>query len=131
MDIKKANTNFSVEQLLNGKLNKEQFKVDFTPMWHYLDNLERKIGGFDKVTMKEILESVYEFAIISVSLDKADMTTRIDNLNEQNLKWFQKADNLELELNNLKAAYEELRKTTDQGVSVSEETPFEIAANSQ
>lgn len=97
MDIKGMNTGFSVEQLMTGKLNKEQFKVNFLPMWQFLDNWERKVGGFDNVQIKDIFEGIYEYAIVSVSLDKADMQTRIDNLTEQNIKWYTKATDLEKE----------------------------------
>jgi len=113
MDIKSANTNFSVEQLLNGKLNKNQFKVDFNPMWHFLDNMERKVGGFKNIDMKQVLEAVYEFATISVSLDKADMTTRIDSLNEANLKWFTKATDLEKEVEILRLKLQESQSTKE------------------
>lgn len=115
MDIKKQNTNFSVEDLLSGKLAKDQFKVDFLPMWHYLDNFERKTNGFkdaqgQPLPMAKILEAVYEFGTISVGLEKADMTSRIDNLNEQNLRWFSKAQDLEKENERLKERLHELEK---------------------
>ena len=110
-DITKMNKNFSVEALLNpDKVQqlKSQFQIDYHPMWHFLDNLERKTQGFKlgpngkEMTTGQIFEAIYEFATISVSLDKADMQTRIDNLNEQNLKWYTKADNLEQENARLK-----------------------------
>ena len=115
MDIKKQNAGFSVEQLLNGNLAKNQFKVDFLPMWHYLDNMERKTNGFKDVNgeplpMSKIFEALYEFGVISTGLEKADMTTRIDNLNEQNLRWFNKANALELENKVLKERISELEK---------------------
>lgn len=118
MDIKKQNTNFSVEDLLSGKLAKNQFKVDFLPMWHYLDNLERKTNGFkdtngEPLPMSKIFESIYEFGVISVGLEKADMQTRIDNLNEQNLKWFNKANALELEVKNLKQLLQEKQSSKE------------------
>lgn len=102
MDIKKANSDFRIEELVNGKLAKGQFQVDYLPMWQFLDNMDRKLGGLDKVPLKDIFEGIYEFATIQVSLDKADMQSRIDNLNEANLKWFTKASNLEQELEILK-----------------------------
>lgn len=116
MEIKDMNKNFSIEALLNpDKVDqlKSQFVIDYQPMWHFLDNMERKVGGFNKVTMKEILEAVYEFATISVSLDKADMQTRIDNLNAQNLKWFTKADNLEAENVRLKQLLQEKQSSNE------------------
>lgn len=113
MDIKKANTGFSVEQLLTGKLNKEQFQVNFLPMWKFLDGWERKAGGFDKVPMKDIFEGIYEYATISVSLDKADMTTRIDNLNEKNLEIFIKCENLLKENELLKQRLQEKQTTNE------------------
>lgn len=113
MDIKKMNTGFSVEQLLTGKLNKEQFQVNFLPMWQFLDNWERKVGGFDKVAMKDIFEGIYEYATISVSLDKADMQTRIDNLNEKNLEIFIKCENLLKENELLKQRLQEKQTTKE------------------
>jgi len=103
MDLKSMNKNFSIEELLTGKLSRNNFQIDYQPLWHFLDNMEKRVGGFDKVTMKEILEAVYEFALISVSLDKADLQTRIDYLSEQNIKWYTKADSLETENSQLKA----------------------------
>jgi uncharacterized protein YfdQ (DUF2303 family) len=111
MDIKNMNKNFSIEALLDPrKVNdlKNQFQMDYMPLWHFLDNMERKVGGFDKINMKEILEAVYEFATINVSLDKADTQTRIDNLTEQNIKWFTKADSLQTENEVLKYRIKEL-----------------------
>lgn len=118
MDIKKQNTGFSVEQLLNGSMAKNEFKVDFLPMWHYLDNLERKTNGFkeangEPLPMSKIFEAIYEFGIISVGLEKADMQTRIDNLNEQNLKWFNKANALELEVKNLRQLLQEKQSSKE------------------
>ena len=118
MDIKKQNAGFSVEQLLNGSIAKNQFKVDFLPMWHYLDNMERKTNGFKDINgeplpLSKIFEAIYEYASISVGLDKADMQTRIDNLNEQNLKWFNKANALELELKNLRQLLQEKQSSNE------------------
>lgn len=118
MDIKDANTSFKIEDLVMGKLAKQKFQVDFLPMWKFLDGWERKAGGFDKVPMKDIFEGIYEYALISVSLDKADTQTRIDNLNEQNLKWYTKADTLEAENTRLKARIAEL----EEGQSVQQDT---------
>lgn len=105
VDYTKQNKNFSVEALLDPKKLQEvknQFQVDYTPMWHFLDNMERKVGGFDKIPLKQVLEAVFEFATIQVSLDKADMQTRIDSLNDNNLKWHTRAMDLEKELETLK-----------------------------
>lgn len=107
MDIKKANANFSVEQLLTGNLAKNQFKVDYLPMWQFLDNWERKAGGFDNVSMKDIFEGIYEFGVITVSLDKADMQGRIDYLNQKNLEIFIKCENLLKENEVLKTKLQE------------------------
>jgi hypothetical protein len=82
-------------------------------MWKFLDGWERKVGGFDKVPMKDIFEGIYEYAVISVSLDKNDMQTRIDNLNEQNLKWFTKADILETENARLKLLLQEKQPSNE------------------
>jgi hypothetical protein len=119
MEIKDMNKNFSVEALLDpAKVQqlKSQFEIDYHPMWHFLDNLERKTQGFKvgpngkEMTTGQIFEAIYEYAVISVSLDKADMQTRIDNLNEQNLKWFTAADNLQAENILLKQRIIELEK---------------------
>ena len=73
----------------------------------------RKAGGFDKVPMKDIFEGIYEYATISVSLDKADMTTRIDNLNEKNLEIFIKCENLLKENELLKQRLQEKQTTNE------------------
>lgn len=110
MDIKKANTNFSIEQLLIGDLAKQKFKIDFMPMWQMLDNWERKLpNGFKDVEMKDIFERIYEYAVVSVGLDKNDMVVRIDNLNEQNLKWCTRALSAEKEIETLKGKISELQ----------------------
>lgn len=113
MDIKKQNTGFTVDQLLNGKLAKDMFQVDYLPMWQFLDNMDRKIGGLDKIPLKDVFEGIYEFATIQVSLDKADMQTRIDNLNEANLKWFTKASDLEQELETLRTNLSKNQSTNE------------------
>lgn len=115
MDIKKQNAGFSIEQLLNGSMAKNQFKVDYLPLWHFIDNMERKTQGFKNpdgsdMQMGKVIEAAYEFGVISTGLEKADMTTRIDNLNEQNLRWFNKANALELENKALKERISELEK---------------------
>lgn len=121
-DISKMNKDFSIEALLNpDKVQqlKSQFEIDYHPMWHFLDNLERKTQGFKvgpngkEMTTGQIFEAIYEYAIISVSLDKADMQTRIDNLNEQNLKWFTKADSLEAENVRLKLLLQEKQPSNE------------------
>jgi hypothetical protein len=113
MQIKDANTGFTVDQLLQGKLAKNQFKIDYLPMWKFLDGWERKAGGFDKVPMKDIFEGIYEYATVAISLDKSDMQTRIDNLNEQNLKWCTKALDLEKQVELLKQKLLEKQTTNE------------------
>jgi hypothetical protein len=122
MDIKDMNKNFSVEALLDPRKVqqlKNQFDIDYLPMWHFLDNLERKTQGFrvgadgKEMGTGKIFEAIYEYAIISVSLDKADMQTRIDNLNEQNLKWYTKADQLEAENARLKLLLQEKQSSNE------------------
>lgn len=111
MDITKANTGFTVDQLLNGKLKKEDFQINYLPMWSMLDTLETKIkGGLASMPMEDVLKRVYEFAVISISLDKSDMQTRIDQLNEKNLIWHMKAMDLEAENTLLKERIVELNK---------------------
>ena len=123
---------FRTEDLLNGKLNKNQFQIDYTPMWWFLDQQDRKVpGGLKSLELKRVFEGIYEFATIQVSLDKAEMQTRIDNLNEQNLKWFTRADQLEGELNLLKNKLQELQLAEKVQPEPTEITPFEVISLSQ
>jgi hypothetical protein len=108
MDIKSANTSFKVEDLVNGKLSKNQFQVNYLPLWGFLDNMERKVpGGLKALELKKIFEGIYEFATIAVSLDKADNQTRIDGLNAKNLELFMECDQLKLENANLRQLLQE------------------------
>jgi hypothetical protein len=103
MDIKKANTGFKIEDLVDGKLAKNSFQVDYLPMWQFLDNMDRKIeGGLKTLPLEKVLEGVYEYATIQVSLDKADTQVRIDHLNEANLKWHTRTMDLEAQVEQLK-----------------------------
>lgn len=122
---------FLKQDLFKGKLEKGQFQIDYLPMWRFLDSQDRKVpGGLKSLELKRVFEGIYEFAIIQVSLDKAEMQTRIDNLNEQNLKWFTKADQLEGELNLLKNKLQELQAEEVQP-EPTEITPFEVISLSQ
>ena len=124
--MKKApEQSFKLEDLTKGKIVNNNFQVDYLPMWQFLDNMDRKIpGGLKSLQLEKVFEGIYEFATIQVSLDKADMQTRIDNLNTQNLKWFTKADTLEAENATLKqrlAQYEQepiSQKDQSQGISL-------------
>lgn len=110
-----ASQSFKIEDLLKGKISRDQFQIDYLPMYKMLDELDRKLanqGGLSSLASEEIWKRIYDFGIIGVSLDKADMETRIDQLNEQNLKWYTKADTLELELNSLRAEYERIKLST-------------------
>jgi len=82
-------------------------------MWKFLDGWEKKVGGFDKVAMKDIFEGIYEYATISVGLDKNDMQVRIDELNKQNLIWFTKADSLQAEVELLRTKLQENQLTKE------------------
>ena len=113
MEFNGINNSFKVEDLVTGKLSKNQFQISKLPMWKFLDGWEQRVGGFDKVPMKDIFEGIYEYAIISVSLDKADMQTRIDNLNEANLKWYTKAMDLEKENELLKQKLQEKQSSSE------------------
>ena len=94
---------FKIEDLALGKMDKQQFKVDYLPMWRMLDEWDRKLDGkLDQQTNKDIFERIYEFAIVSSGLDKADNAARIENLNKENLKWFTEAESLRLEVNTLR-----------------------------
>lgn len=84
------------------------------PMWKMLDEWERKLpNGFKDTQMKSIFERIYEYAIVSSGLDKADNAARIDNLNEQNLKWYTKAESLEKENEYLKQKLLEKQTTNE------------------
>lgn len=87
---------FKIEDLALGRMEGKKFQVDYLPMWRMLDEWERKTpGGFKNVEMKTIFERIYEYAIVSSGMDKADSQARIDNLNQQNLKWHTRAMDLE------------------------------------
>ena len=64
--------------------------------------LEKYLNGIDPKQMKnmsalDMCRKVFEFGFMYAALDKEDLLGRIANLNEQNLKWFTKADALEAE----------------------------------
>lgn len=89
---------FKIEDLAMGKMDKQQFQVDYMPMWKMLDEWERKLpNGFKETPMKAIFERIYEYAIVSSGLDKADNAARVEKLNSENLKWFVKSEALEKE----------------------------------
>lgn len=101
------NQSFKLDDLL--KTNKT-FQVDKNPMWLFLENMDRKLaekGGLSNVPIKEVLEAVYEYGVITVGLDKADLEQRLENLTEQNIKWFTKASDLEKENERLKQLLQE------------------------
>lgn len=99
---------FKIEDLAMGKMDKQQFQVDYMPMWKMLDEWERKLpNGFKNVEMKSIFERIYEYAIVSSGLDKVDNATRVEKLNSENLKWFIKSEALEKENEYLKQRLQE------------------------
>lgn len=105
---------FKIEDLALGKMDKQQFQVDYMPMWKMLDEWERKLpNGFKDVPMKAIFERIYEYATVSSGLDKADNAARVENLNKENLKWFTKSEALELELNVLKQKLQEKQSSSE------------------
>lgn len=113
---------FKIEDLAMGKMDKQQFQVDYMPMWRMLDEWERKLpNGFKDVPMKAIFERIYEYAIVTSGLDRADNLVRVENLNKQNLLWFTKADTLEAENSRLKERILELEKTIPKRVQCVEE----------
>jgi hypothetical protein len=110
----KPNQSFTKEDLLDGKMQGNGFQIDYLPMWHFLDNMEKKVpGGLKSLNLKRVLEGVYEFGVIQVGLEKAEMQMRVDNLNEQNLKWFTKADLLEKEVELLRQKLQEKQTTNE------------------
>lgn len=105
---------FKIEDLALGKMAKHNFNIDYQPMWKMLDEWERKTpGGFKNVEMKAIFERIYEYAIVSSGLDKADNIVRVDNLNKENLKWFTKAMDLEKENELLKQKLQEKQSSSE------------------
>ena len=133
MNINKAKSDqsFRIDDLLNGKINRNDFQIDYLPMLKMLDETDRRLaaqGGLASLKTEDIWKRIYDYGVITVSLDKADMQTRIDELNAQNLKWYTRADQLELELNILKEKY---AKVCAQGISVSEETNQETEGDPQ
>ena len=105
---------FKIEDLALGKMAKHNFNIDYQPMWKMLDDWERKApNGFKNIEMKSIFERIYEYAIVTSGLDKADNIVRVDNLNRENLKWFTKAEALELELNVLKQKLQEKQSSSE------------------
>lgn len=113
---------FKIEDLALGKMAKHNFNIDYQPMWKMLDEWERKTpGGFKNIEMKSIFERIYEYAIVSSGLDRADNLVRVENLNKQNLLWFTKADTLEAENSRLKERILELEKTIPKRIQCVEE----------
>lgn len=104
---------FKIEDLAMGKMDRQQFQIDYQPMWKMLDEWERKIGGFNKTPMKDIFERIYEYAIVSSGLDRVDNATRIENLNKENLKWYVKAMDLEKENEYLKQKLQEKQASSE------------------
>jgi hypothetical protein len=110
--MKPTEQSFQKDQLERGKFA----DFDYLPMWHYLDNLDKKYadkGGIGGIKLEEVFKGIYEFAVISVGLDKGDMQSRIDLLNEQNLKWFTRADTLQAENEQLKQKLLESQSTKE------------------
>lgn len=102
----KLDQSFRIDDLLKGKLSRENFQIDYLPMFKMLDDTDRKLankGGLAGMKAEDIWKRIYDFGVISVSLEKADFQTRIDELNAANLKWFTRADELEAENTQLKA----------------------------
>lgn len=105
---------FKIEDLALGKMAQHNFNIDYQPMWKMLDDWERKNPKvFKEIQMKTILERVYEYAIVTSGLDKADNIVRVDNLNSENLKWFTKAMDLEKENEYLKQKLQEKQNTSE------------------
>lgn len=107
------NQSFKLDDLL--KTNKT-FQVDKNPMWLFLENMDRKLaekGGLSNVPIKEVLEAVYEYGVITVGLDKADLEQRLENLTEQNILWFSKAQDLEKENERLRLLLQEKQSSSE------------------
>ena len=105
---------FKIEDLAMGKMDKQQFQIDYLPMWKMLEEWERKLpNGFKNTQMKDIFERIYEYAIVSSGIDKIDNAARIETLNRENLKWFTKAEALELEVNVLRQKLQEKQTSNE------------------
>lgn len=96
------------------KMKVSDFLTDYNPLWHMLETLHDKIlksgekRGLQALTQEEIWKRVYEFGVVSQGLEKADMQERINYLNEQNVKWFSRADSLEAEVTLCRKRIQEL-----------------------
>lgn len=104
------NQSFRIEDLATGKLSKDNFQVNKLPLWKFLDEMDRKLaskGGLSSVPLKEVLEAAYEYGVITVGLDRADLEQRVENLNAKNLELFVKCDSLQLENEKLKQLLQE------------------------
>ncbi len=102
------NKSFKLEDLLQGG---KKLQVDYNPLWMFLENMDRKLadrGGLSGVPLKEVIEAVYEYGVITIGMDKADLEQRIENLTEQNIVWFTKSDLLQKEVDFLKQRIKEL-----------------------
>lgn len=87
--------------------------INFTPMWKMLDDFDRKIapmGGINNVPLKTVFERIYEYGVISIGLQKADMQGRIDDLNAKNLELFIQTENLQRENIALKMELADLKE---------------------
>ena len=114
--MKLHNQSFKLEDLASGNMSKNNFQVDKNPMWMFLENMDRKLadkGGLSSVPLKEVFEAIYEYGVITVGLDKSDLEQRIENLTEQNIKWFTKADQLQKEVDFLKTKLQEKQSSNE------------------
>ena len=118
----KPDQSFRIDDLMNGKISKDQFQISYLPMWNMLDSLDRKAGGLQSLKLEDVFKRIYEFAIIQVSLEKSDFQTRVDELNEANLRLFIEKDNLQKEVAVLRTRIEELVQQKAQGITLPTET---------
>ena len=78
------------------------------------DKFEKYLNGIDPKKMKlmsalDVARKCFEFGFMYNSLDLEDYKARVVNLNEQNLKWFNKAEALEAELVKTRTELEKLK----------------------
>lgn len=108
---------------INNKIVTEKsYQVPFEMLYRFIDNLGPKIKQMSDL---DVLKKAFEFGYMLVALDKEDMETRIANLNEQNLKWFTKADALEAEVVKLRTQLEKLNQKPAAETSAAKEETFE------
>lgn len=103
------------------------------------EKFEAYINGIDPKAMKmmsalDMMRKSFEFGYMLVALDREDMMGRIANLNEQNLKWFKKADEMEAECTVLRKRLAEISgapEQTSKNLASSNDLKTDLSASSE